>query len=262
MHFCGGAVIPEHRMVDPAMFHHGLSDRVRSAGARFHARCTVLHARRRQAGWEIDTSRGSIAADHLLVATNGYSGSALPWFKRRIVPINAYMIATEPLPGDVLSSILPNRRGFHDSAHDMVYARIAPDGSRLLFGGLTGYEFPTLKVAALKLRGRMTSLFPVLSRARLSHVWTGRCGGTFDFYPHEGEAAGMHYAMGYCFGAGLPFGTWLGNQVAERILGHGGHTVFETPEMPTNALYWGKPWFMPVYLAYRRWLDWRAGAVV
>jgi glycine/D-amino acid oxidase-like deaminating enzyme len=48
-------------------------------------------------------------------------------------------------------------------------------------------------------------------------VWTGRCAGTFDMYPHLGSHQGIHYALGYCF-AGVPMGTWFGIKAAHRIL--------------------------------------------
>ena len=43
-----------------------------------------------------------------MFATNGYSGPAFPWLQRRVVPFDAYMIATEPLPASVLDAVLPD----------------------------------------------------------------------------------------------------------------------------------------------------------
>ncbi|WP_170984181.1 NAD(P)/FAD-dependent oxidoreductase [Rhodoligotrophos defluvii] len=260
--FVGGAVIPEHRMVHPGLFHRGLSERVARAGASFHAQTRVVGIERQGAGWLVQTDRGPIAARELIVATNGYTGSATPWLRRRIVPIRAYMIATEPLDPALLASVLPSRRGFHDCARDMQYARISPDGTRLLFGAMTGEQHDDLTDVAAALHRRMLALFPQLGPVRLSHVWTGQCGGTFDFFPHRGQHEGMHYALGYCFGAGMPFGTYLGDAVARGILGEEAVTALDFPTMPTNPLYWGRPWFLPFYLRFQKWLDWRDGARV
>jgi glycine/D-amino acid oxidase-like deaminating enzyme len=169
------------------------------------------------------------------------------------------MIATESLEPALLAAVLPGKRGFHDCAHQMEYARIAPDGSRLIYGALTGETHDDLRDVALRLREKMLKLFPQLGRVRLSHAWTGQCGGTFDFFPHRGNREGMHYAMGYCFGAGMPFGTWLGNAIARGILGEPAATPLDSPEMPANPLYWGRAWFLPLYLRYQEWLDWRDG---
>ena len=168
------------------------------------------------------------------------------------------MIATEPLDEELLRNVLPTARGFHDSAHDMQYARVAPDGSRLIYGAMTGERHTDLRNVARALHARMTRLFPQLAAVRLSHVWTGQCGGTFDFVPHRGDRQGMQYAMGYCFGAGMPFGSWLGDAIARGILGEESATPLDA-EMPSHPLYWGKPWFLPIYLRYQRWLDWKSG---
>ena len=69
----------------------------------------------------------------------------------------------------------------------------------------------------------------------------------------------MHYAMGYCFGAGMPFGTWLGHNLALGILGQGGRTAFDALPMPARPFYRGWPWFVPLYVAWLRWLDRRDG---
>lgn len=257
--FVGGAVIPEHKTVHPGLFHKGFSDRVRTAGAAIHTGTTVLSVRRAGQGWRLETSRGTLAADHLIAATNGYTGRATSWLRRRVVPIRAYMVATEPLDPAVLDNVLPRRRGFHDCAHAMQYARVSPDGSRLIFGAMTGEVHDDLRSVAVTLRERLRALFPQVGKIRLSHVWTGQCAGTFDYFPHRGRHDGMHYAMGYCFGAGMPFGTWLGDAVARGILGEPAATPLDEPEMPSHPLYWGKAWFLPFYLRYQGWLDWKDG---
>lgn len=257
--FVGGAVIPEHKTVHPGLFHAGLAERVRAAGASIHTGTRVLSARRAGEGWRLETSRGTVAARHLIAATNGYTGRATPWLRRRVVPIRAYMIATEPLDPSALDGILPTRRGFHDCAHAMQYARVAPDGSRLVYGAMTGEAHRDLRGVAVTLRERLRALFPQVGSVRLSHVWTGHCAGTFDHFPHRGQHAGMHYAMGYCFGAGMPFGTWLGDAVARGILGQPAATPLDAPEMPSHPLYWGKAWFLPLHLRLQGWLDWKDG---
>ena len=43
---------------------------------------------------------GGIDAEHVLIATNGYTSSVTPALQRRVVPIGSYIIVTEPLAGD------------------------------------------------------------------------------------------------------------------------------------------------------------------
>jgi glycine/D-amino acid oxidase-like deaminating enzyme len=87
-------------------------------------------------------------------------------------------------------------------------------------------------------------------------VWTGRCAGSFDLYPHIGCREGIHYAVGYCF-AGLPMGTWFGRKVAERILGaKSAPSVFADRPFGTVPLYRGNAWFLPLAM---RWLSRKDG---
>jgi glycine/D-amino acid oxidase-like deaminating enzyme len=109
---------------------------------------------------------------------------------------------------------------------------------------------------AEKLHERLIRILPDLARTRLSHVWTGACAATFDLYPHIGMHDGMHFALGYCFGSGLPLGTWLGHRVAQRILGHGdAATALDDLALTSRPYYWGRPWFVPLMVRYYGWVD-------
>jgi glycine/D-amino acid oxidase-like deaminating enzyme len=70
--------------------------------------------------------------------------------------------------------------------------------------------------------------------------------------PHMGRHDGIWYGLGYNF-AGVPMGTFLGRQIARRILGDpDATTAFERPP-PTLPFYTGNPWFVPLAM---RWFDW------
>jgi hypothetical protein len=166
------------------------------------------------------------------------------------------MIATEPLPPEVIAQALPRGRAFHDTARDMIYGRPSPCGTRLLFGGATGEAHDDLGRAAADLRSRLLALFPHLpTYLALSHVWTGQCGGTFDHLPHRGQSDAMHYALGYNFGAGMPLGTYLGDSLGRRILGKTVNLPLDDFPMQTRPLYHGLPWFLPAYLALNKLRD-------
>ena len=249
----GGAVIAEHYLCHPGKYNLGMLALAEQAGAVVHARTAVTGTRRESDGHAVRTDRGTLQARHLIVATNGYTGKATPWLRRRAIPLNAYMAATEPLPPALLRDLIPNLRVVHDNAMDTDYARPSPDGTRLLFGALTGDSFSDLGVVAVKLHAKMRRIFPQLAETRYDNVWTGRCAATFDLYPHIGSHEGVHYAMGYCFGSGLPLGTLFGDKLARRILGRpGGESAFDGLNFQTRPYYWGRPWFMPLLMRWYR----------
>lgn len=251
----GGGVVPDQYLLHPAKYTRGLRERALAAGAALRAGTPVTAIRRDGDGFEVAAGGRRIAARQVIVATNGYSGG-LPWFRRRVVPIDAFTIATETLPAPLLRELLPQGRCFHDYRIDSDYGRPAVSDGRLLFGGLTGRRPGALRDRARQLHRRMRHIFPQLAGVRLSHVWTGRCAGAFDLYPHIGVADGVHYAMGYCFGSGLPLGTLLGHKLALRLLGRpGGDSVFDGAPMTTRLFHWGPPWFMPLVMAWYRRAD-------
>jgi len=71
----------------------------------------------------------------VLVIGGGYTGKLIPWFHRRIIPVESFMIATEPLPADLAHSLVPQNRMVFDSKNFLYYFRLSPDGTRMLFGG-------------------------------------------------------------------------------------------------------------------------------
>lgn len=254
--FHGGAVVPDHRMLHPGRFHGGLLDRVRSAGGEVRGRTATIAIRGEADGFRIDTAAGPLRARDVVIATNGYTGPATPWLRRRAIPLAAYMVATEPLPQALMRRLLPNGRCFHDYTIDSDYGRPSHDGARLLFGGLTGTRCRDLTAHAARLQRRLARILPDLADIRLTHVWTGACAATFDLYPHIGRHEGVHFALGYCFGSGLPLGTWLGHTLARRILGHrDAATAFDDLPLTSRPFYWGRPWFVPLVMRYWRWTD-------
>lgn len=257
-HYHGGAVTPDRGSLHPGLYHQGLLRRAVAAGTEVHGQTPVTAIGRERDGFELATGRGIVIARDLLVATNGYTGAALPWHRRRVVPFHGYMIATEPLAPALIDRLLPKPRMVQDYNHNIFFLRRAPDNSRLLFGGYTGGPVGDLRAKAGRLHGALTRVFPDLANTRLSHAWTGKCAGTFDLYPHIGVHDGAHHAMGYNF-AGLPMGTWLGVKAAKKIVGDDdGATAFDNRPFPTLPFYHGRPWFVPLVMAWYDWQDRRS----
>jgi len=248
----GGAVLPDLGAIHPGLYHAGLRDRARAAGVRLHARVTVAALAEEGRRVVVRTDRGRIEAGDVVLATNGYTGD-LAGLDRRVLPFDAFMVATEPLPPATMDRVIPRRRTVIDDGRNPLFVRPSPDGTRLLFGGLTGRRTRDPCALVPALRRALVRLLPDLADVRLSHAWTGRCAGTRDLYPHIGSEGRIHHAMGYCF-AGVPMGTHLGRTLAARLLGQRAATAFD--ELP----------FRPVPLhalaarltpAVLRWWEWR-----
>src|SRR5690606_37152597 len=82
----GGVVIEESGGLHPAKLHRALCEAARAAGAELHGRAEVRRLERAGAGMRLHTARGRLCADHVLIATNGYTRDLTPELRRRIVP--------------------------------------------------------------------------------------------------------------------------------------------------------------------------------
>ncbi|MBT6116362.1 MAG: FAD-binding oxidoreductase [Rhodospirillaceae bacterium] len=255
--FChGGLLIHGVGAVHPGLYQLGLMERVRNADARVIANTPVTNvARASGGGFTVTTARGTVQARDVLMATNGYRGAEMGWLQRRIVPVKAYIIATEPLPAQQLKRMMPGGRTFIDSRNNIWAVRLSPDNTRLICFGRTGINDGDLRNKARLLRDGLVAIFPELADVKLTHCWDGTMGFTFDKLPHTGVRDGIHYALGYC-GAGLPLGTYLGHKTAQRILGEDdGGTALDERNFPTRPLYFGTPWFLPAMMGYYNMRD-------
>jgi len=256
----GGAVVPDLAGLHPALYHAGLLRSAKAAGVRFAPHAPVSSILGAEDGCSLVTGRGTLRARDVIVATNGYTGRSTPWFARRLVPFDAYMVATEPLAPEAMDRVLPTRRTCIDWNNDALYIRPSPDLSRVLFGGLTGTRLGDLRDKAARLEASLKRTFPDLRDAALAHVWHGRCAATFDMFPHLKREGPVTYVGGYCF-AGVPLGTWLGRKAALGILGSPeANTIFSEIDFPSLPLHRGGSWFVPAVMVYYRWQDRRDAA--
>ncbi len=266
--FHGGVLIERAGAVHPARFHRGLAAAARTAGALLHGQAAVRQLERTAAGFALETARGPVRAAEVIVATNGYTGPLTPALQRRVIPVSSYIIATEELPPELTRSLSPKGRMFVDGRRLLSYFRLSPDRRRVLFGGRVSLADVDERRSASGLHRRLLQVWPELAGRRLSHSWKGALAFTFDRLPHMGVLAGgrsdgAHFATG-CNGSGIAMATWLGHQIALKLLGRSERPCpFDGPDFPTRPLYHGKPWFLPAVGAWYRWRDaldgWRAG---
>ena len=186
-------------------------------------------------------SRGSVQADEVVIATNGYTGDMTPELKRRVVPLASHIIATEELPADLAASLIPRQRTLADTRRVLCYYRMSPDGRRVIFGGRARFTPVTPRQSAPILYRFMTDRFPQLRGVKITHGWTGNVAFTLDALPHMGRQDGMHYLLG-CNGSGVAMMTYLGWQTARKIAGVANRpSAFDTEDFPTHPLYTGTP---------------------
>src|SRR5438477_3122442 len=254
-YYYGGMVVERSASLHPALYYKGLLDACRRHDIAICAEASVEGITANGAGWRVATSRGTVIAGDVVIATNGYTGAVTPALRRRIVPIASHIIATEELPADLAGSLIPKRRSIYDTKRVLCYNRLSPDGRRMVFGGRARFTPADPVLCAKVLHGYMSERFAQLRGARVTHSWTGNTAFTLDALPHMGEEGGLHYALG-CNGSGVAMMTYLGTQTARKIARvANARCAFDGPEFPDHPLYTGNPWFLPLVGGWYRMRD-------
>ncbi len=253
----GGMVFPNHGGLHPAKYLLGLLNAALRRGIPVLSHCPAIKIVRIKSGHRATTTQGTIDAEKVVLATNGYTGAPFPWLARRVFPLPSYIIATEPLSANLIGELAPGRRMMVETRARHSYFRVSPDGSRILFGGRASMVNVGLPRAARWLRQTMAEIWPALAEVKLSHVWTGNTGYTFQHMPHVGVQDGMHYAMGYS-GGGTVLAPWLGRKAALQALGSPeGETAFSVTSLKSRWFHkGGAPHFLqPANLWYHHVVD-------
>ena len=245
--------------LNPAQYVKGLAGAAEKAGATLHARARVNSLERRGKRFFIQTERGALQAESVLVGTSGYTGSATKKLQKKVIPIGSFIIATERLSDELVYKLSPKHRMIFDSMHYLNYFRLWDN--RMIFGGRAAF-FPenknTIARSAEILRREMIEVYPQLKDVNVEYVWGGTLDFAFDMMTHVGEQDGIYYSLGYA-GHGVAMATYLGKTVADAMMNGNikehPFAQFDFPGAPLG-LYSGYPWFLPFAGAWHKILDW------
>jgi len=259
----GGTVRMDIGGLHPAKFHSELLRLAMNAGVAVHDSTPVTSIEKTNTGFRVTTPQGVVQALKVLVCTNGYTGRATPFLRRRLIPVTSRMIATEELSAEVMGRLMPKGMMTGEGLQLGYYYRPSPDGKRILLGGRDSSRKGDSVKAVKDLRKGLIERFPELETVRLTHTWFGNVAMNRDMLPRIFEHDSVLYATGFC-GSGTVWAPWVGRLAADKLLGRkeGRGSAFDFGPPAPVPLYNGHPWFIPVVIAgYRlqdRFAMWRA----
>ncbi len=229
--YVGGILDMGAAHLNPLAFAFGLARAAREAGVRIFE-MTEVHRIDRGAPAVVRTGQGLVRADRVVLACNGYLGGLDRSVAARVMPINNFVIATEPL-GEAANRVLTRDIAVADTRFVIDYFRLSPD-RRLLFGGgeSYGYRFP--RDIAATVRKPMTEIFPHLADVGIDYAWGGTLAITMKRLPYLARLApNILNASGYS-GHGLGTATHAGKLMADAIAGEaeGFDTMARIPTSP------------------------------
>jgi glycine/D-amino acid oxidase-like deaminating enzyme len=255
--FHGGLLYKKSAQMHMGRFGAGLAGAAARHGARIFEGAPVTGLKRLPGGTHlVSTPRGNVTAKQVLVATGASQRGPFFWFRRRMVPIGSFIIATAPLSPQQIDSIMPTRRNATTSLNIGNYFRIAPD-NRLIWGGRARFALssPTSDLKSGQvLEAGLRRTFPQLDGVAIDYCWGGIIDLTQDRMPRAGEHRGLFYAMGYS-GHGVQMSVHMGQQMARIMGGEANANPFGFMDWKAIPGHFGPPWFMPLVGAYYRWKD-------
>jgi glycine/D-amino acid oxidase-like deaminating enzyme len=204
--------------LNPLAYAQGLAKSVTRLGGKIFSHTPVTGLESHGERWLLRTPHGTVEADWVVLATNGYTDGLWPGLRATVVPAFSAIAATAPLPAPLLSKILPGRQVAYESSWRVLYFRIDGHG-RLLMGGPSAQRECQGPSAHRHLVAHAERMFPELKGIAWQHFWNGQVAVTTDHYPHLHEPApGVVAALGYN-GRGIAMATAMGRIVSRRILG-------------------------------------------
>jgi gamma-glutamylputrescine oxidase len=164
----------------------------------------------------VQTAGGRVTCSHVVLAGNGYLGGLEPKVAARVMPINNFILATEPL-GDSARDLLSQNIAVADSKFVVNYWRLSED-NRLLFGGgeSYGYRFPDIIKTVTK---PMLEVYPGLKDTKIDYAWGGTLAITTNRMPAYIRVSDNIIAASSCSGHGIALSTLSGKILAECIAG-------------------------------------------
>lgn len=255
--FHGAMLSKKSAMMHMGRYVVGLADAAVRHGAAIFEQASVTHQRMAHGKHSLQTARGTVTAANVLMATGAYTTNNFSWFRRRIIPICSFIIATRPLTDDEVQAVMPGNRTCVNTMNVGNYWRLSPD-NRLIFGGRARFSAVSDQrsdaLGGVILRASMEQLFPQLKGIDIDYCWGGVIDMTADRFPRAGFQDGLWYAMGYS-GHGAQLSTHLGMIVADSILGRADRNPMRDYPWAAVPGHFGKPWFLPLVGQYYKMLD-------
>jgi len=201
----------------PLKYLQGLAKAASKAGVTVYEQSRVL-SYSEGSSIRVATADGTVTASELVLACNGYIEKLEPRINGYIMPINNFVLATEPLSVELAEAVSAQDTAMQDTRFVINYWKLSAD-NRLIFGGGENYRrgFPSDIKGFV--RQYMLQIYPQLENTRIDYGWGGTLAITLNRMPHFGRLGdNIWYLQGYS-GHGVPTATFAGKLIAEAISG-------------------------------------------
>lgn len=239
--FAGALLDRRAGTIQPLAYARGLARAALAAGARIFTETPLLAAERKGDFWKLKAGHGTVTARHVIVATNAYGGlvAGAPWKAptQELTILPFFQFATNPLPDEIASRILPERQGAWDTGLVMTSFRMDRQ-NRLIFGSIGRLDAVASGTHRAFAARAVRKLFPYIGDFRFEYWWDGRIGMTTNNLPVMHVLAPNVVSVGGYNGRGIAPGTVFGRALARHVTGD--ETAIPLAETPITPDPWRK----------------------
>ena len=230
--YYNGYVLTDAAHLHPLNYALGLADAASKAGAQIFENSRVTSYKGGN-GAQVTTENGVVNAKYILMACNGYLENLAPKVAGKIMPINNFILATEPLSEELCRKINRDDVAVADTKFVINYFKLSGD-NRLLWGGGENYTRAFPKDIPNFVRKYMLEFYPELKDVKIDYGWGGTLAITLNRMPHfDRVEENVFVAQGYS-GHGVAMATLGGKVMADAIRGSAEHfDLFQSVPTPT-----------------------------
>ncbi|MDI1287091.1 MAG: FAD-binding oxidoreductase [Reyranella sp.] len=203
--------------IHPLNFALALAADIEACGGAIHEATEATGLSREGGTWRLQTSRGEIAAPHVVLAGNADLGPVQPRIARAVLPVATYVTVTENI-GPRLAEAIRWSGAISDTRRAGDYYRVI-DGDRLLWGGRITTDTREPPRLRDMMRGDILSVYPQLGDIRIEYAWPGIMGYAPHKMPQVGEIEPGLWVCSAFGGHGLAQTAAGADAVAAGILG-------------------------------------------
>ncbi|WP_134499259.1 NAD(P)/FAD-dependent oxidoreductase [Microvirga pakistanensis] len=197
------------------------------------------------------TAYGSVEADHLVIASGGYTGNLVPQLKRSYLPIATYVMLTKPAR-ELIASAIRTNAAIGDDRRAGDYYRLVDGGERILWGGKITTRTTEPRLLGRLLHKTMVSTYPQLKDLDVEIVWSGLMSYARHMMPQLGRLQpGVWYCTAFG-GHGLNTTAIGGRVIAEAVMGESDrYKLFAPFGLAWNGWIAGRAAVQLTYWAYQ-----------
>ena len=216
--YFSGMLLKDSYHLNPLKLTYGLAEQCLANGINIYENSPADKIVDNQKEVIIHSGKNIIKAKKVIIGCNGYLDNLLGSKRNYFMPINNYIIATEPLGKNLANKLIKRNCGVIDSRFMIDYYRFSED-YRLLFGGPETITSHFVKDAKSFVSKRMYKVFPELKKFKIEFSWGGTLAISINRLPIFGTIMNqkLYYAHAYS-GHGLAMSIMGGKMVAEKIL--------------------------------------------